>query len=78
VVLVALLAKPKQAILKNILKHRKEEVRIICRTSDNSRHVFYEPTLDIAIPDSLVVKEHACAGIDDTISSVILKKEMQS
>lgn len=78
VILVALLAKPKKAILQNILKHCNDDVRIICRTSDNSRHVFYEPTLENAIPAPLVVKAFAPADVDDTISSVLLRKELQS
>ena len=78
VVLVALLAKPKRPILENILRHAADDVRVICRTSDNSRHVFYEPTLTDAIPEPFVIKGYAAAGIDDTISSVLLRKELQS
>jgi len=78
VILIALLAKPKEAILQNILQHCDDDVRIICRTSDNSRHVFYEPTLDNAIPAPLVIKDYARADVDDTISSVLLRKELQS
>lgn len=78
VILVALLAKPKKAILQNILQHSNDDVRIICRTSDNSRHVFYEPTLENAIPPPFVVKAFAPADVDDTISSVLLRKELQS
>ena len=77
-ILVALLAKPKRTILENILRTCKDDVSVICRTSDGSRVVFYEPTLENAIPDPFVVQGYARAGVDDTISSVLLRKVLQS
>lgn len=74
VILIALLAKPKKAILENILRTCQDDVRIICRTSDGSRSVFYEPTHEGAIPADLKRVGHARAGIDDTISSWLLRR----
>jgi hypothetical protein len=73
-ILIALLAKPKRAILENIARSCRPEARIICRTSDDSRSVFYEPTAPESIPPAFDVVTHARAGIDDTISSVLLRK----
>jgi len=77
VVLVALLAKPKYDILAQIRDTSKDDVRIICRTSEGSRKVFYEPTEDNAIPIGLRTVAHEKAGIDDTISSYLLEKVKQ-
>lgn len=74
VVLIALLAKPKYDILSNIRNTSKDNINIICRTSEGSRKVFYEPTEDSAIPSGLVKVAHEKAGLDDTISSYLLKK----
>lgn len=74
VVLVALLAKPKFDILSNIRDSSGGDVSIICRTSEGSRKVFYEPTVDTAIPEGLKMVAHEKAGLDDTISSYLLKK----
>ena len=74
VVLIALLAKPKHKILSNILENAKDDVKIICRTSEGSRKVFYEPTEDNAIPKSLKMVAHEKATIDDTISSYLLER----
>jgi len=75
VVLIALLAKPKRAILENILRTSQQDVKVIFRTSENSRCVFYEPTLMHDIPTQFEVIEHAQAVMDDTISSVLLRKK---
>ena len=74
VVLVALLAKPKHKILSSIRDSADDNVKIICRTSEGSRTVFYEPTMDNAIPAGLKETGHELAGIDDTISSYLLQK----
>lgn len=73
-ILVALLAKPKRVILENILKTASDDVRVICRTSDGTRCAFYEPTASDAIPEEFNVVRKASAGIDDTISSVLLTR----
>lgn len=75
-ILVALLAKPKRAILENLVRTMRDDAWLICRTSFGSRTVFYEPTLDTAVPPELEVQRVAKAGIDDTISSVLLRKAM--
>lgn len=74
VILVALLAKPKHAILESIARTCRDDVRIICRTSEGSRCFFYEPTTLDAIPPTLRWMREAHAGIDDTISSSLLRK----
>lgn len=74
VILIALLAKPKRTILENLLHTAPAHVRIICRTSEGSRCVFYEPTTLYSIPPALRVIKAASAGIDDTISSVLLRR----
>lgn len=74
VVLVALLAKPKYAILENLARTGKDDLRIVCRTSEGSRCVFYEPTGMEMVPPELEMVKAASAGIDDTISSVLLRK----
>lgn len=74
VILVALLAKPKKIILENLARTAPKDVRIICRTSEGSRCVFYEPTTLDAIPPELEIVKAASAGVDDTISSVLLRR----
>ena len=76
VILVALLAKPKGAILENICNSAKRDCSIICRTSFGLRSVIYEPTKvcnemleRFTIEDARVI---AGSG-DDTISSLLLK-----
>lgn len=74
VILIALLAKPKRAILENIVRSCRDDVRIICRTSEGSRCFFYEPTVQEAIVQPLRLVRVANAGLDDTISSSLLRK----
>lgn len=74
VILVALLAKPKRAILESIVHSSRDDVRIICRTSEGSRCFFYEPTVQEAIVQPLRLIRVANAGLDDTISSSLLRK----
>lgn len=73
-VLIALLAKPKYDILKNIRETAPDHVKIICRTSEGARTVFYEPTLNNTIPDGMKMVAHNKAGVDDTISSYLIMK----
>ncbi|MCQ4163611.1 nicotianamine synthase family protein [Tahibacter harae] len=77
VIIVALLAKPKQLILENIHSSAKDSCEIICRTSFGLRSVIYEPTLvtheileRFSIEDARIVT----GSTDDTISSLLLKK----
>lgn len=74
VIIVALLPKPKKEILKNIAETCSDSSVIICRTSHGSRQVFYEPTTYDAIPNSLQICDMAIAGNDDTISSLLLRR----
>lgn len=79
VIIVALLAKPKLAILNNIFRSAKADCEVICRTSFGARGVIYEPTVltqDIlqkfTVEDTRVVAGNS----DDTISSLLLKKSV--
>lgn len=74
VIIIALLAKPKKEILKNIAETCSYSSVIICRTSHGSRQVFYEPTTYDAIPASLQICDIAIAENDDTISSLLLRR----
>ncbi len=73
VVLIALLAKPKDLLLKETWDSVKKGVRIICRTSNLVRQAFYETTneslFNIYQPQGKVL-----AKADQTISSVLLIK----
>ena len=77
VIIVALLAKPKGAILENIYRSAKASCEIICRTSFGLRSVIYEPTTitpdfleQFSLEDMRIVS--GCS--DDTISSLLLRK----
>jgi len=79
VIVIALLAKPKVAILENIHKSAKDDCEIICRTSFGPRTVIYEPTImsdemisKFTIEDAWIVEGHS----DDTISSLLLRKSL--
>jgi hypothetical protein len=76
VIVIALLAKPKQAILDNIHKSAKTGCEIICRTSFGLRSVVYEPTIvseeileKFSLDDARVIS----GNCDDTISSLLLR-----
>ncbi len=73
VILVALLAKPKDALLKSIWSKCKSNTRIICRTSDSIREAFYETT-ENSLFDKYSPKKKTNAKGDQTISSVLLIK----
>lgn len=77
VIIIALLAKPKKAILDNIYASAKPDCEVICRTSSGLRSVLYEPTQispeilqKFAIADARVISGAA----DDTISSLLLNR----
>jgi hypothetical protein len=72
VVLVAISAHPKRAIIERIQKCCDKNVRIVCRTADGLRNVFYSPIKD----DSLLAYslcDRIAAGIDETVSSALLE-----
>lgn len=73
IILVALLAKPKSIILKEIWGSIKNGVRVICRTSDLSRQAFYETTEEQLFALYNPVHKNVAKG-DQTISSVLLIK----
>jgi len=73
VILVALLAKPKDVLLKSIWSKCKSNTRIICRTSDSIREAFYETT-ESSLFDKYLPKKKIYARGDQTISSVLLIK----
>ncbi len=73
VIIIALLAKPKDKILHNIWNESIKGTKVICRTSEGMRAAFYEPTA----PNLLI--KYPCtnkvfAKQDQTISSVLLMK----
>ncbi len=75
VIMVAILTQPKSEILYNAQFSVPERTRIICRTSEGTRQVFYKPT-NPATYEFLgryqLVGKHD-AGIDDTISSLFFR-----
>ncbi|MBU3904940.1 MAG: hypothetical protein KJ906_02225 [Nanoarchaeota archaeon] len=73
VIIIALLAKPKDKILKSIWKSALSGTRIICRTSDGIRELFYETTNE-SILKQYKPKKKIYAKNDQTISSVLLVK----
>ncbi len=72
-IVIALLAKPKGKILRRLWKICRSGTRIVCRTSDGIRQVFYETT------DPVLFRKYGQAAKvyakgDQTISSVLLVK----
>lgn len=75
IVVVALLAQPKDRIMDNIWFHAPKKVRVICRNSENNRRFFYKgvpPQSLTAYRHFALVDEHR-AATDDTISSLLIK-----
>lgn len=71
-ILIALLAKPKRRILRNIRKKAQPDCRVLCRTSFGLRTLVYEPTPE----DSLVGFDAAAKQVaegEQTISTVLLE-----
>ena len=73
VIIIALLAKPKDKILQNIWNKTIKGARIICRTSDGIREVFYEQTNPILLTKYPSANK-IFAKHDQTISSALLTK----
>jgi len=73
VIIVALLARPKDQILKEISEKISSHTGIICRTSDNLRQAFYEPTNPDCLTLCKIMGKNYAKG-EQTISSVLLKK----
>lgn len=75
VIMVALLAQPKFEILYNTQWSIPQGTRVICRTSEDKRQVFYKPTDPATyrfIGRYQLVGKHT-AGTDDTISSLLFR-----
>lgn len=73
VILIALLAKPKDKLLKSIWNKCRKNTRIICRTSDSIRQAFYGTTASKLL-DQYEVKKRITAKGNQTISSVLIIK----
>lgn len=71
-IVIALLAKPKRRILRNLRRHASPDCRILCRTSSGLRTLLYEPTPDSALGGFRTLGERAAEG-DQTISTMLLK-----
>ncbi len=74
--ILALLARPKEAILSNVFKNYAHCSSVICRTSHGLRQAFYSPT-DFAALRSYHVKDTHIASGDQTISSILLERSAQ-
>jgi L-amino acid N-acyltransferase YncA len=74
-IVIALLAKPKRRILRNLRKKTAPGCRILCRTSYSLRTVVYEPTPEIALGGFQVVGEQIAEG-EQTISTVLLERAL--
>lgn len=75
VVIVALLAQPKEKIMSNIWFHAPPNVKVICRTSEGIRQAFYKRAQERSLTDYRhfeIVDQHK-AEKDDTISSLLTK-----
>ena len=69
--IVALLAKPKDAILNNIFRNYFQCASVICRTSHGIRQALYCPTDPRALQPYNIIATHLATG-DQTISSILL------
>jgi|GEM_PF-458381 GNAT superfamily N-acetyltransferase len=72
-ILVALLAKPKKNILRNLRKRSKLDARILCRTSLQLRTLVYEPTDDSAVRGFHIGGLQVAEG-EQTISTWLLER----
>lgn len=76
-VLIALLAKPKRAILRNLRKSTKPGAHILCRTSSGLRRLVYEPTVQRDVHGFYVANQQTAVG-DQTISTLLLEKAQKA
>ena len=79
VIIVALLAQPKDRIMDNMWFHAPGNVRIICRNSEGDRRFFYKgvsPQSLTAYKHFALVDEHR-AQADNTISSLFVKVDRE-
>lgn len=77
VIFVALLAQPKQNIMTNVWQHTGPDSRVICRTSEGNRNVFYQGISENELTGfrHFTIEDMQHAGVDDTISSYLLKPD---
>lgn len=71
-VLVALLAKPKRRILRNLRKKGMPGCRVLCRTSYGLRTLVYEPTVETALSGFHAADMQLAEG-EQTISTLLLE-----
>jgi hypothetical protein len=71
--IIALLAKPKDAILKNIFRNYAHCTSVICRTSHGIRQALYAPAEMHALEPYKVARTQQATG-DQTISSILLAR----
>lgn len=79
VIVVALLAQPKESIMLNIWQHAPQDVRVVYRHAEGIKSAFYKsviPEIFTRYRHFMMDGEHT-AGPDDTISSVLLKIDRQ-
>jgi nicotianamine synthase-like protein len=69
--IIALLAKPKDAILDNVFRNFIRCASVICRTSHGIRQALYAPTDMKALQPYNIIDTHLATG-DQTISSILL------
>ena len=74
-IVIALLAKPKRRILRNLRKNTASGCRILCRTSYSLRTVVYEPTPETALGGFQLVGQQIAEG-EQTISTFLLERAM--
>jgi len=77
IILIALLAKPKNLILQNIHLAAPDDCQVICRTSHGLRQLLYEPTrFDADLLQHFTFEDErvVVGSCDDTISSALLRK----
>ncbi|HEX8089861.1 MAG TPA: nicotianamine synthase family protein, partial [Blastocatellia bacterium] len=71
-IVIALLAKPKRRILRNLRKRAGADCRLLCRTSFGLRTLIYDPTPDDALQGFRIAAKQI-ADCDQTISTLLLE-----
>lgn len=75
VIIIALLAQPKERIIDNIWRHASKDSRIICRTSEGVMTLFYKgvPPEQLSASGHFRIEGKHAAGFNDTISFMLLR-----
>jgi L-amino acid N-acyltransferase YncA len=71
-IVIALLAKPKRRILRNVRKNAAPGCRVLCRTSYGLRRLVYEPTAEDVLLGFDVTEKQVAEG-EQTISTLLLE-----